>query len=250
MTDGHTAPPATCTQDSTLQGVFAREGWILVRQLVRGPTLQGLIAATEALEKDAATFERDTLVRGVFFEMQSTSGKKGDPAIFAGALRKITSPSKGHAAFAKLRKDRQVLAAIERCGVNAPQCLIDQVNFKLPRVGTCFPYHQDEAFLFGEALRRVQRFGGVNLVIALDAADITNGGFEVLGRTHTKGLVSLTYDVSRMVHDAFDESRRNVPALAPGDAILFHPRLAHGSRANDSDRPRRLVTLWYGGGQH
>jgi hypothetical protein len=136
-------------QDTALE-LFRREGWVLVRQLVNTPTLDALLRATRALELIAAHFERDTLVRGVFFEVQSQSGKKREPAVFPGALRKITAPSKAEPAFAKLRKDQNVLAAIEGCGAHNPQCLIDQVNLKLPHVGTCFPYHQDENFLFGE----------------------------------------------------------------------------------------------------
>lgn len=232
----------------TDQRIFSREGWLLAPRLLTPETCRLLGAATAALERQAASFERDTLVHGVFFEVQSHTGKKRDLAVFPGALRKITSPSKGHAAFAKLRKDEAVLALLERCGLTAPQCLIDQVNFKLPNLGTCFPYHQDEAFLFGEALRRVQEFGGINLVIALDPADEHNGGFEVLGRTHQNGVHTTNYDVTRMNPEDFDTSHRAVPALEPGDALLFHPRLAHGSQANRSPRPRRLITLWYGGG--
>lgn len=242
-------PNGAISPDAGVRSTFEREGWVLWPQLVDGPCLRGLLDATSALESAAATFERDTLVRGVFYEMQSTSGKKGEPAVFPGALRKITSPSKGQGAFARLRKDARVLAAVEACGLAEPQCLIDQVNFKLPRLGTCFPYHQDEAFIFGDALRRVQQFGGVNLVIALDPADASNGGFQVLGRTHLGDIVALSYDVSQMNHDAFGSSYRALPTLAPGDAILFHPRLAHGSESNHSDQPRRLVTLWYGGGK-
>jgi ectoine hydroxylase-related dioxygenase (phytanoyl-CoA dioxygenase family) len=141
-----------------------------------------------------------------------------------------------------------VLAAVESCGLVAPQCLVDQVNLKLPRVGSGFPYHQDESFLFGDALRRVQQFGGVNLVIALDPADAANGGFEVLGRTHQGELVDVKYDGSTTKPGLFDESRRVLAPLAPGDALLFHPRLAHGSGPNRSERPRRLITLWFGGG--
>lgn len=233
--------------DAPARAVFEREGWLLVKGLLDTNTLHTLLVATQALEHQAREFVYDTLVKGVFFEMQSQSGKKREPAVCPGALRKVTSPSKGQPAFAKLRNDPRVLEALTRCGLSAPQCLIDQVNFKLPLVGTCFPYHQDEAFLFGEALSRVQQFGGINLVIALDPADETNGGFEVLGRTHTNGIATLDYDGSRMSRDVFDESYRALPPLAPGDAILFHPRLAHGSQSNRSHRPRRLVTLWYGG---
>jgi phytanoyl-CoA hydroxylase len=226
--------------------VFQREGWILTRQLVAGDSLQALLRATHDLERRASHLERDALVRGVFFEVQSASGMKRQPAVHPGALRKITSPSKGNAAFAKLRRDPRVLSAISACGVHHPRCLIDQINLKLPLVGTGFPYHQDENFLFGEALERVRRWGGVNLVIALDPIDESNGGFEVLGRTHHQ-LIDHPYDGSTMNHGVFDETHRVVPTLEPGDAILFHPRLAHGSGPNRSTRPRRLITLWYGG---
>lgn len=227
---------------------FEREGWLLVPQLLSGDTLQALCAATQALEQAATNLERDTRVRGVFFEVQSASGRKGETAIFPGALRKITSPSKGQPAFARLRHDERVVAAAQRCGLHSPVCLLDQVNFKLPRLGTCFPYHQDERFLHGNAIIQVRKFGGLNMVIALDAADSDNGGFEVLGRTHQGELGTDQYDVSAMNPGVFDESHRAVPALLPGDAVLFHPRLAHGSGPNLSERPRRLITLWMGGG--
>jgi phytanoyl-CoA hydroxylase len=228
--------------------IFEREGWLLVPRLLDRTKIEALLAATVALERVAAQFERDTPVRRVFFQMQSANGKKGEPAIFPGALRKITSPSSGEPAFDRLRRDPKVLAAVESCGVVAPKCLIDQVNLKLPLVGSGFPYHQDEGFLFGDALRRVQQFGGVNLVIALDPADAENGGFEVLGRTHRGALLDATYDTSAMNAGVFDESHRVLASLSPGDALLFHPRLAHGSGPNRSERPRRLITLWFGGG--
>lgn len=240
--------PAPTDAAEAARDVFAREGWLLVPRLLDRAQIEALLTATAELERVAARFERDTLVRKLFFQMQSASGRKGEPAIFPGALRKITSPSSGQPAFDRLRTDPKVLAALESCGLVAPQCLVDQVNFKLPRVGSGFPYHQDESFLFGAALRRVQQFGGVNLVIALDPADAENGGFEVLGRTHQGALVDVTYDTSATNAGLFDESQRVLEPLSPGDALLFHPRLAHGSGPNRSARPRRLITLWFGGG--
>ncbi|MEN9580106.1 MAG: hypothetical protein RJA70_3115 [Pseudomonadota bacterium] len=217
-------------------------------QLLSAAELEALQRATDALEQAASELVRDTRIHGVFFELQSLTGQKGQGAVFPGALRKITSPSKGQPAFAKLRQHPRVIELLRACGLPEPRCFIDQVNFKLPHVGTRFPYHQDENFLFGEALSSVQSFGGLNLVIALDAADEGNGGFEVLGRTHDSGLVNVPYDMNKMNNAGFDESHRASPALMPGDAVLFHPRLAHGSGPNRSDRRRRLITLWYGGG--
>lgn len=244
-------PPSLGTSDRAEPPhvTLRREGWLFVPRLLERSKLEALLAATNDLERAAASFEEDKLVRRVFFQVQSASGRKGERAIFPGALRKITSPSSGQPAFDRLRRDPKVLAAVEGCGLVAPQCLVDQVNLKPPRVGSGFPFHQDESFLFGAALRRVQQFGGVNLVIALDPMDAENGGFEVLGRTHLGPLVEAAYDTSASNAGVFDESRRVLTPLSPGDALLFHPRLAHGSGPNRSERPRRLITLWFGGGE-
>jgi hypothetical protein len=110
------------------------------------------------------------------------------------------------------------------------------------------PMRLPQRVLFGDALRRVREFGGVNVVIALDRADAENGGFEVLGRTHHGALLDTVYDTSAMNGGLFDESHRTLVPLSPGDAILFHPRLGHGSGPNLCERPRRLITLWFGGG--
>lgn len=225
------------------------EGWVCVRQLVDARTVAALQQAAQDLENMAHAFEQDTRVRGVFFEVQSASGRKREAALLPGVLRKITAPSKSQPAFDRLRRNVAVLAAVSACGVNAPRCVVDQVNFKHPLIGTGFPWHQDAGFLFGDVRAELQAFGGAHVVIALDPSDIDNGGFEVLGRTHTRGLTDLTnlYDTSTLNTGLFDESHRTLLPLQPGDAILFHPLLAHGSGPNASQRRRRLATLWFVG---
>lgn len=229
---------------------WEREGWLVIRGLLDRRTVDALQRATDALERQAAGFVEDTTIRGTYFEVQSASGRKREPALQPGLLRKITGPSKAQPAFARLHTDPRVLDVVHGLGLTAPRCVIDQVNFKAPRVGSGFPYHQDAGFLFGAARQRLEAHGGAHLVIALDPSDAGNGGFEVLGRTHTGPLVDLEqrYDTSTRNEDLFDRSRREVPVLAPGDAVAFHPMLAHGSGPNRSDRRRRLVTMWWVGG--
>jgi ectoine hydroxylase-related dioxygenase (phytanoyl-CoA dioxygenase family) len=151
------------------------------------------------------------------------------------------------------RSSAEVLCvARDLCGVTRPECVVDQVNFKTQFVGTPFPWHQDASFLKPLARGRFERWGGMNAVIALDASDPGNGGFTVLGRTHTTGEskeLRDAYDTSG-VSDAlglFDESRLTCEALRPGDGVFFHPMLAHGSGANLSERRRRIATLWFVG---
>lgn len=239
-----TAPTLPPDAKQTLE----REGWLHAPRFLDAQTVSDLLRASEDLERTANALVRDTVVLGVGFEVQSATGRKGELAVAPGALRKISFPSKGQAAFANLRRDRGVLHALAELGVDAPKCLVDQVNFKLPRLGTGFPFHQDAYFVIGKTRGRLERHGGLNLVIALDPADAENGGFEVLGRTHTEGLVEFPYDPGSMNEGIFDETHRVLVAMQPGDAVLFHPLLAHGSGPNRSDRPRRLVTMWFRGG--
>lgn len=230
------------------RATLEREGWLFVRQFIDARTVRTLLEASRVLEASAASFERDTVVLGVGFEVQSETGRRGEFAVSPGALRKIAFPSKGQPVFADLRRDRHLLHALSQLGLEAPKCLVDQINFKLPRRGTGFPFHQDAHFVVGATQGRLERHGGLNLVIALDDADASNGGFEVLGRTHQSGLKTFPYDLASMNEGIFDETHRTLVPMQPGDAVLFHPLLAHGSGPNRSDRPRRLITMWFRGG--
>lgn len=224
-----------------------REGWLFVPRLVEEKTLGSLLRATAALQQVAASFTQDVVIQGVGYELQSASGRKGEPAVAPGALRKITFPSKSQRAFAELRRDPQLLATLEELGLHAPSCLVDQVNLKLAHLGTGFPFHQDARFVVGSTQGRIERKGGLNLVLALDHADAENGGFQVLGRTHLQGLIDFPYDLATMNEGVFDETHRVLVAMEPGDAVFFHPHLAHGSGPNPSARQRRIVTMWFAG---
>ena len=262
---------------------YAREGWVVVRRLVTHDVVDALHAATDALEAEAAAFTRSRRERGVYFEVQSASGRKGDQAVAPGMLRKITSPSKRSKAFASLTTDANVRAVCAQlCGVSdgarrrgtaaarsptgpagptgpmgdrssSMRCVVDQVNLKHPAgAGTGFPWHQDVSFLKPDARAACDAHGGCNAVVAMDPSHEGNGGFVVLGGTHRFGeKFSQTRDAYDGAADVsgnvFDLSRRFCPRLEPGDAIFFHPTLAHGSGTNHSPERRRIATLWFVG---
>ena len=251
-TTASSSAPWSDAEGDALRAHYAREGWLVVRAVADARLVADLQTAADALQAEASTLETSRRDRGVFFEVQSASGRKRESAVYPGALRKVTSPSKRHVAFRRMVDSEAVAAvAAELCGVpGILSCAVDQINFKPPRVGTGFPWHQDASFLKPLARERFDAHGGVNVVVALDASDVDNGGFAVLGGTHVRGEARAlrdAYDTSG-ASDAlglFDESKRVVPALDPGDAVFFHPLLAHGSGPNESGRRRRVATLWY-----
>ena len=261
---GETLPSGWVEENAdaaSLREHYEREGWVVVRGVADAALVDALHAATDALEEEAKTFTRSRRHRGVFFETQSASGRKSDDAIRAGALRKIGSPSKRGGAFAALvRSERIKDIALKVClsETNSTlRCAVDQVNTKAPfSEGSGFAWHQDASFLKPLARCEFDAHGGVNVVVAMDESDSGNGGFEVLGRTHCDGEAPKSlrdaYDgavesVSALQKQKplFDESFRVCPALLPGDAVFFHPMLAHGSGRNASARRRRIATLWY-----
>lgn len=229
----------------TVRECFDREGWALLRSFITPREVEALRRTSDDLARKGAHLTADAEIDGARYQVQSASGRRGETAIAPGALRKITFASSCSAEVALLRNDRRVLKLVESVGVTSPRWIVDQINLKAPRVGTGFPWHQDTAFVAWQQRDAIAKFGGANLVIALDRADEGNGGFEVLSRTHLRGAVDFDYDTSEVHSGVFDESRRTLIPLDPGDAVVFHPHLAHGSGPNPSPLPRRLVALWF-----
>src|SRR5687767_9702339 len=227
---------------------FERDGWALVQRFLTPRDVESLRSAIDELAWKGSSLLADAEIDGARYYVQSASGRRGEAAIRPGALRKITFASSASEQIALLRNDRRVLKLIETVGVSSPRWIVDQINLKAPKIGTGFPWHQDTAFVAWQQRDAIARYGGANLVIALDRADDVNGGFEVLSGTHAGGPVTFDYDTSNTNAGVFDESGRTLIPLDPGDAVIFHPHLAHGSGRNASPLQRRLVALWFIGG--
>lgn len=224
---------------------FDLEGWALVPRFLTPRDVEGLRRASDELARKGADLTADAEIDGARYEVQTASGRRGETAVAPGALRKITFASSARKEVALLRNDRRVLKLMESVGVTSPRWIVDQINLKAPRVGSGFPWHQDAAFVAWQQRDAIAKYGGANLVIALDRADEVNGGFEVLSGTHRGGGVDFAYDTADTNAGVFDESRRTLIPLDPGDAVVFHPYLAHGSGPNPSPQQRRLVALWF-----
>jgi ectoine hydroxylase-related dioxygenase (phytanoyl-CoA dioxygenase family) len=185
---------------------FDRDGWALVPRFLTRREVEVLRAASDALAAKGAHLLADAEIDGARYQVQSASGRRGESAIAPGAMRKITFASSASVEVGLLRNDRRVLKLVELVGVTSPRWIVDQINLKAPGVGTGFPWHQDSAFVAWQQRDAIAKYGGANLVIALDRADEANGGFEVLSGTHAGGAVQFDYDTSR--HPSQHQRRR------------------------------------------
>lgn len=80
--------------------------------------------------------------------------------------------------------------------------------------------------------------------VALDAVDHSNGAMHVVPRSHIGGVPPHLPNVSAVDVDFARRDAIAVP-LSPGDALLFHGNLLHGTPPNVSHRRRRALQIHY-----
>ncbi len=141
--------------------------------------------------------------------------------------------------LSELGKDRRLLQlAAPLLGSDRMQQLINQAHYKRPGTGISFAWHQDATHrgmhkgLFDD----VNGHGSyVQIALAVDDATEENGPLSFIPNTGDAGIMGKPLDTSR-----FDESTAVAPLLKRGDVALFGPYTVHGSRANMSDKSRRV----------
>jgi ectoine hydroxylase-related dioxygenase (phytanoyl-CoA dioxygenase family) len=86
----------------------------------------------------------------------------------------------------------------------------------------------------------------LTVIVAIDAADATNGATEVFPGCHRQGCLSARDgNYHQLPDEAVDLSKGVVLELAPGDIAVFSGYTPHRSGPNRSDQSRRLLYLSY-----
>lgn len=126
-----------------------------------------------------------------------------------------------------------------------------KLNFKRPREGSRFRWHQDSPY-WVFACAHVDRCP--NVMLALDDADARNGCLRFVPGSHRGGLLPGLCDgvLGPLFTDprAFDASRQVAAEVPAGSLVFFSPHIVHGSQPNTSTRPRRALLFTYQPGGH
>ena len=122
-----------------------------------------------------------------------------------------------------------------------------QLFAKPARVGLAAPMHQDNYYW------NVQDNRTVTLWMAIDEVFHSNAGVSYYEKSHKLGIIeheeSFAKGTSQKVPDAiindFNKNSLITPTLEPGDILLHHGAVIHGSTHNLSDYDRRGMSMWY-----
>lgn len=220
---------------------FWTRGFVVVRDVLSCEQLQ----ATGAQVDEYLSASEASIT-----EVSAAAGDAGRYAYGHGVLKWARS-------FADALRTGTLVPAIQRAlGCDAPLTLLDdQVYVKEPGTSEVTPWHQDVSYW---------ATGGRELCtawLALDQVDVGTGGLEFVVGSHLWGqsYQAPAFAAGQRVSDPVDlavppdtEIRRRhtvaAPALAAGDAVVFHAALLHGAGPNISVNRRRraLVTRWAG----
>ncbi len=243
---------------------FDRDGYVVLRDVIKDATLEGLKAAiaehVEAHdpEADKAVFRTDdrdagreesffASARGIqgFLEAEAVDEEGELSAPRDRCLNKI-----GHALhdldpeFGALARSPLVKDAFSIGGVERPRLVQSMVIFKPPGIGGEVRWHQDASYL----LTRPQRV--VGLWIALEDADRSNGCLWMSPGAHRSPLRErFEVDWASRRGELRDLDPTPWPTEAvplevrAGSMVVFHDHMPHRSEANRSPRSRAAVTL-------
>jgi ectoine hydroxylase-related dioxygenase (phytanoyl-CoA dioxygenase family) len=140
---------------------------------------------------------------------------------------------------ARAARDPRLLEIVSRL-YGEPACLFkDKLIFKAP--GTLgYNLHQD--YISWKTFPTTF----MTAIVAIDAADASNGATEVFPGYHMQGCLTPKDGMyHQLADDAVDVSKGVVLELAPGDVAIFSGFTPHRSGPNRSAQSRRLLYLSY-----
>ena len=264
--DRFAAPPEG-RPTARMKEAFARDGFLLIEDMIAPDDCDALMARAEAL---VDAFDPGS-VASVFSTKGQVHGRdryfqeSGDKIRFffeeeafddAGTLRqdkRLSINKIGHAqhdldpVFSRFSRQPRLAALATGLGLVEPLLLQSMYIFKQPRIGGEVGWHQDSTFLYTDPL------SVIGLWFALEDATLENGCLWALPGGHSgplrerwrrqgEGLVMERLDETPWPQE--DNGQGAVPLEAKkGSLVVLHGTLPHGSAPNRSERSRHAYTL-------
>ncbi|HEY8154283.1 MAG TPA: phytanoyl-CoA dioxygenase family protein [Myxococcota bacterium] len=152
------------------------------------------------------------------------------------------------AGFERLIDDPRLVEPMrELVGCERVSLFTDKLNFKRPREGSRFRWHQDSPY-WAHFARHIDQLP--NVMLALDDATLRNGCLRIIAGSHRGGLLPGGPGDEKLAPlftdpRCFELSREKAAEMPAGSLLFFSPHSVHGSAPNESDQPRRALLFTY-----
>ena len=110
---------------------------------------------------------------------------------------------------------------------------------KPPKVGSAFPLHQDWSYF------PTQNNSMISVVVHLSESKAQMGRIRVVKGSHQMGRVKNSdgHSYIKDIHKTHDLNSAHAVNADSGDVLFFHCCSFHGSKANESNNPRKTILI-------
>jgi ectoine hydroxylase-related dioxygenase (phytanoyl-CoA dioxygenase family) len=214
---------------------YERDGYLIVPGLLGAEETAALRATTDRIAARAVGMTEDSA------EFDFESGHTPQAPL----IQRIKKPHRVDPYYFRLAQHERILAFIQRIVGADVRLNHSKMNMKAARVGSPLEWHQDWAFAPHTNLSTCVAS------VLLDDASLENGAMQVIPGSH-KGPLLEHHDPQLGFIGAIDAVRDGIDLntaaafAGPAGTVAFHHPLAiHGSGANRSGAPRRILFLEY-----
>lgn len=230
---------------------FFDQGWTVVPGLFTVVEMRGARAAFERLYATSQRLRTTQNHAGAYFVLEP-------PADGAVIVKRIVWAGGAEPELLALAADsRLVDPALDLLGSDHCEQLLCQAHFKMPHDGVSFDWHQDVQHR-DKGPGTWQDLNGrgsyVQTIMLVDDMTLDNGPLKFIPRRAVLGdpdarLSASSFDYGTpMANGAslpFDESQAVTVTGSAGSVLFFGPYAIHGSTANESAVPRRVLINGY-----
>jgi ectoine hydroxylase-related dioxygenase (phytanoyl-CoA dioxygenase family) len=216
---------------------YERDGYFLVRGLLTREEVSALLDRIEAYRSGDRPVPAGIRIQ-VEPKVERGEVEAGNPSA---AIRKIEDLVQYDDLFQSLALKPQLVEVMRGLLGQNLKLYRNGVLMKPAGVGSAKGVHQDSPYWPIEPMNLASSW------IAFDPATQANGCMMVVPGSHKLGaLPHVAVQDDYVIPETHYDAGQLVPVeMEPGDALVFHSLLIHGSAPNRSSQPRRAITLSY-----
>ena len=207
-------------------GAFQGDGFVVVRGLFDTDEIERIVTWTDEVARWPEARGKHMMY---FEESLLEPGKR--------VLNRLENFYPFHEAFAELLDGDKLKGRVEALLGEGAVLFKDKINFKLPG-GDGFKPHQDQQAGWGTYAPFF-----ITALVSIDEATVENGCLELVAGQHKEGLIGAEW--TPLTADQMSGMAFVSCPTRPGDAVFFDCYVPHGSKANLSDEPRRVLYITY-----
>lgn len=220
---------------------FFNEGLVVIPNFFDTQEIKQVSDSSDRLYKQAQQLAKDQAGKLMYKGTQIVIDKVGTE----NEVLRIVWAGAAEPQVLKLSRQSKLLVPVGQIlATDKADQLNNQLHYKFPNGGNTLTWYQDirNRKNFDPEWKDLNDKGSFVLaIIAIDSLNVDKGTIYYVPKSHTRGDLSLDQindpvELGKVAH--IDEA---VPlVLNPGDLVLWHPYLIHGSDPNQFSTPRRI----------